>query len=79
MPGSPIKSLGTWKAETVGINAPNNILYLLVASVLAEHGIPVSKVHFRDDIPLPEMADALESGARSARRCCRSRSPATPS
>jgi NitT/TauT family transport system substrate-binding protein len=66
MPGSPIKSLKDLEGRTVGINAPRNILYLLVASVLAEHGIPVSKVHFRDDIPLPEMADALASGQISA-------------
>jgi NitT/TauT family transport system substrate-binding protein len=66
MPGSPIKNLWDLEGHTVGINAPNNILYLLVASVLAEHGIPVSKVHFRDDIPLPEMADALASGEISA-------------
>ena len=66
MPGSPIKSLEDLEGRTVGINAPNNILYLLVASVLAEHGIPVSKVHFRDNIPLPEMADALASGEISA-------------
>jgi NitT/TauT family transport system substrate-binding protein len=66
MPGSPIKNLKDLEGRTVGINAPKNILYLLVASVLAEHGIPVSKVHFRDDIPLPEMADALASGEISA-------------
>jgi len=66
MPGSSIKNLWDLQGHTVGINAPNNILYLLVASVLAEHGIPVSKVHFRDDIPLPEMADALASGEISA-------------
>ena len=66
MPGSPIKSLKDLEGRTVGINAPKNILYLLVASVLAEHGIPVSTVHFRDDIPLPEMAGALASGQISA-------------
>jgi NitT/TauT family transport system substrate-binding protein len=66
MPGSPIKDLADLQGRTVGINAPRNILYLLVASVLAEHAIPVSKVHFRDDIPLPEMADALASGEISA-------------
>jgi NitT/TauT family transport system substrate-binding protein len=66
MPGSPIKTLNDLQGHTVGINAPKNILYLLVASVLAEHGIPVNTVHFRDDIPLPEMADALKSGQISA-------------
>jgi NitT/TauT family transport system substrate-binding protein len=41
-------------------------LYLLVASVLADHGIPVNKVHFRADIALPGMAAALKSGAIDA-------------
>jgi NitT/TauT family transport system substrate-binding protein len=66
MPGSSIKTLAGLEGKTVGINAPDNILYLLVASVLADHGIPVSKVHFKDDIPFPDMAAALKSGAISA-------------
>jgi NitT/TauT family transport system substrate-binding protein len=61
MPDSPIKTLAQLKGRTVGINAPNNILYLLVASVLAEHNIPVNSVHFAD-IPLPLMAAALKAG-----------------
>ena len=66
MPGSKINNLTDLVGKTVGINAPDNILYLLVASVLADHDIPVSKVHFRSDIPLPMMAAALKSGEINA-------------
>ncbi len=62
MPHSKITTLQGLVGKTVGINAPDNILYLLVASVLADHGIQVSKVHFKSDIPLPMMAAALRSG-----------------
>jgi len=61
MPDSPIKTLADLEGKTVGINAPKNILYLLVASVLAEHNIPVNSVHFAD-YPLPTMAAALKAG-----------------
>jgi NitT/TauT family transport system substrate-binding protein len=62
MPDSPVTTLADLAGQTVAINAPNNILYLLVASVLADHGIPVSQVHFKANIPLPQMAAALKSG-----------------
>jgi NitT/TauT family transport system substrate-binding protein len=61
LPGSPIKTLNQLEGKTVGINAPKNILYLLVASVLAEHNIPVNSVHFAD-YALPAMAAALKAG-----------------
>lgn len=66
MPKSKITTLQDLAGRTVGINAPQNILYLLAASTLADHGIPVSEVHFRSDIALPQMAAALHSGAVSA-------------
>jgi NitT/TauT family transport system substrate-binding protein len=62
MPDSPIKSLSELVGKTVGINAPKNILYLLVASVLAAHGISVNSVHFDSSIALPDMAAALKAG-----------------
>jgi NitT/TauT family transport system substrate-binding protein len=62
MPGSPIKTLADLKGQTIGINAPNNILYLLAASVLAEHGISPSDVRFVTNIPFPQMAAALADG-----------------
>jgi NitT/TauT family transport system substrate-binding protein len=65
MPGSKIRNLNDLVGATIGINAPKNILYLLVASVLASHGIPVSEVHFKD-IALPAMAAALKAGQINA-------------
>jgi len=62
LPDSPIKTLADLKGQTIGINAPNNILYLLAASVLAEHGLSAHDVHFVSDIPLPAMAAALKAG-----------------
>ena len=46
MPDSPVRTLGELKGRTVAINAPKNILYLLAASVLAEHGMSASQVRF---------------------------------
>jgi len=66
MPGSPIRSLADLKGRTVAINAPDNILYLLAASVLTEHGIPAKDVHFVTKYPLPLMPGALNSGAVDA-------------
>jgi NitT/TauT family transport system substrate-binding protein len=62
LPSSPIKTLADLKGQTIGINAPKNILYLLAASVLAEHGLSPNDVHFVTDIPFPSMAAALKSG-----------------
>jgi NitT/TauT family transport system substrate-binding protein len=46
MPDSPVRTLGQLKGRTVAINAPRNILWLLAASVLAEHGMSPAEVHF---------------------------------
>jgi len=46
MPDSPVRTLEQLKGRTVAINAPRNILWLLAASVLSEHGMPASHVHF---------------------------------
>jgi NitT/TauT family transport system substrate-binding protein len=62
MPNSPIKSLADLKGKTVAINAPDNILYLLAASVLTEHGLSPSTVHFVTKYSFPEMPAALASG-----------------
>jgi NitT/TauT family transport system substrate-binding protein len=66
MPDSPIKTLADLKGKTIAINAPDNILYLLVASVLAEHGIPVDTVHFTTKYNFPAMPAALKDGAVAA-------------
>jgi NitT/TauT family transport system substrate-binding protein len=65
MPGSRVTTLGDLKGQTVAINAPNNVLYLLTASVLTEHGVLPSTVHFAS-LPFAEMPAELESGAVGA-------------
>jgi NitT/TauT family transport system substrate-binding protein len=65
MPGSRISTLAGLEGKTVGVNAPGNILYLLAASVLADHGLSVSGVHFAY-YPLPEMAAMLKAGKIAA-------------
>jgi len=62
MPGTRIRTLGDLKGKRIAINAPGNILYLLVASVLAEHGILPSQVHFVTSYAFPAMAGALRTG-----------------
>ena len=62
MPDSPIKSLAGLKGKTIAINAPKNILYLLTASVLAEHGLSANSVTFVTNIPFPAMPAALKAG-----------------
>jgi NitT/TauT family transport system substrate-binding protein len=65
LPDSKVTDLSDLRGKTVAINAPKNILYLLAASVLAEHGINPSRVNFAN-IPFPEMTAGLQSGAVSA-------------
>jgi NitT/TauT family transport system substrate-binding protein len=62
MPGSGITRLADLTGKTVGINAPKNILYLLTAMTLAEHGLAPDSVKFVTDIPFPAMAAALKAG-----------------
>jgi NitT/TauT family transport system substrate-binding protein len=65
MPGSPIRTLSDLEGKTVGVNAPDNILYLLAASVLADHGLSVSGVRFAY-YSLPNMAAMLKAGKIAA-------------
>jgi NitT/TauT family transport system substrate-binding protein len=65
LPDSNVTDLSALKGKTVAINAPKNILYLLAASVLAQHGIDPSLVNFTS-LPFPEMTAGLRSGAVSA-------------
>jgi len=66
MPDSPIKTLADLENHAIGINAPRNILYLLAASVLAEHGISPNSVKFITKYNFPQMPAALKSGAIQA-------------
>ena len=65
LPGSKITGLDGLQGETIAINAPKNILYLLAASVLAEHGVNPRLVRFVS-VPFPNMTAKLQSGAVSA-------------
>ena len=65
MPGGGIKSLASLEGKTIGVNAPGNILYLLAASALADHGLNVSGAHFAY-YPLPQMAAMLKAGKIAA-------------
>jgi NitT/TauT family transport system substrate-binding protein len=62
MPGSRIRTLADLRGKTIAINAPGNTLYLQVAAALADHGIPVSDVHFVTSYSFPAMAGALKAG-----------------
>jgi NitT/TauT family transport system substrate-binding protein len=79
MPKSHITQLSQLKGKLVGVNAPNNIDYLLDVSVLKENGIDPTAVEFptgqdkasaqyKDDgaIPFPFMAQDLASGEMAA-------------
>ena len=65
MPDSHISTLADLEGRTIGVNAPGNILYLLAASALADHGLNVSGVHFAY-YPLPAMAGMLKAGKIAA-------------
>lgn len=63
MPHSPIRKLSDLRGHLVGINAPGNINYLLVASLLTENGVPLNSVRFPSQpMPMPKMAAALAAG-----------------
>jgi NitT/TauT family transport system substrate-binding protein len=62
LPGSRIKTVADLKGKRIAINAPGNTLYLLAASLLAEHEISPSDVHFVTRYPFPAMAGALKAG-----------------
>jgi NitT/TauT family transport system substrate-binding protein len=67
MPGSPVTTLGNLKGRTVAVNAPRNIMYLLAASVLSEHGIPPAEVRFVvAKNGFPAMPAELKAGAFAA-------------
>jgi NitT/TauT family transport system substrate-binding protein len=59
LPDSPIKNLSQLKGKTIGINAPDNVAYLLTASYLKDNNILPNSVHFAS-VPFPEMLTALQ-------------------
>jgi NitT/TauT family transport system substrate-binding protein len=66
MPSSPVKTLAGLKGRTIAINAPNNVLYLLAASVLSEQGISPTQVRFVTAYSFPQMPTALQRHAVNA-------------
>jgi NitT/TauT family transport system substrate-binding protein len=63
MPKSNIKTLAGLKGHVLGVNAPQNIDYLLDVSVLSENGVNMNSVTFPSQpIPFPDMAGELSSG-----------------
>jgi NitT/TauT family transport system substrate-binding protein len=65
MPSSRIKTLADLEGKVIGVNAPGNILYLLAASALSDHGLKVSGARFAY-YPLPQMAAMLKAGKIAA-------------
>ena len=65
MPSSRVRTLADLEGKTIGVNAPGNILYLLAASALADHGLKVSGARFAY-YPLPQMAAMLKAGKIAA-------------
>ena len=65
MPSSRVRTLADLEGKIIGVNAPGNILYLLAASALADHGLKVSGARFAY-YPLPEMAAMLKTGKIAA-------------
>ncbi len=65
LPGSHVRTLAGLKGQTIGVNVPAGVLFLLAASVLTEHGVHLSAVHFAY-YPLPQMAAELKAGKVAA-------------
>jgi NitT/TauT family transport system substrate-binding protein len=66
MPDSSIKTLGQLEGKTVAINAPDNVLYLLTVSVLAEHGLSARGIRFVTTYNFPQIPAELKAGAVDA-------------
>jgi NitT/TauT family transport system substrate-binding protein len=64
--GSSINSISQLKGKSISVNAPDDIGTLLVDSLLIEHGITPSEVHFNNDVPFPGVGQALSTSAVSA-------------
>jgi NitT/TauT family transport system substrate-binding protein len=60
LPNSPIRTAADLTGKTIGLNAPGNVAYLLLATYLEENGVSPSSVHLRY-FPFPVMTQALVS------------------
>jgi NitT/TauT family transport system substrate-binding protein len=61
-PGSPIKTVANLRGKTIGINAPNNVAFLLLASWEVANGMTPTPPRLLKSIPFPNMEQALMSG-----------------
>jgi NitT/TauT family transport system substrate-binding protein len=62
LPGSPIKTIADLKGVTIGINAPDNFAYLMVAAFLEENDISYKSVTF-EYYPFQDMQTELDNHA----------------
>ena len=60
-PGSSIRTAADLKGKTIGLNAPGNVAYLLMANYLKQNGVSPSDVHLKY-FAFPVMTPALMSG-----------------
>jgi NitT/TauT family transport system substrate-binding protein len=58
--GSPIRTVQDLRGKTIAINAPENILQMLVSALLRDNGMSPKAVHFVN-IPFPFMAQTMRS------------------
>ena len=65
MPGSAITTIADLAGRKIGVNVPDNIGTLLISSVLEEHGMSPTEVHFVA-VPFPLMGQDLERGVIDA-------------
>lgn len=56
--GSRIETAADLKGKTIGLNAPGNVAYLLMAEYLLQNGVSPSEVHLKY-FPFPLMTQAL--------------------
>jgi NitT/TauT family transport system substrate-binding protein len=58
LPGSPIRTVSDLRGKTIGINAPGNVAFMLLAEFLSANGISPKSVHLKY-FPFPDMAQEL--------------------
>jgi NitT/TauT family transport system substrate-binding protein len=60
--GSKVQSVSQLKNKRVSVNAPNDIGTLLVDSLLADNGVPLSSVNFNNNVAFPLVGQDLSTG-----------------
>jgi NitT/TauT family transport system substrate-binding protein len=62
LPGSPIRTVSDLQGTTIGINAPGNVAFMLLAEFLSANGISPGSVTLKY-FPFPDMARELQAHA----------------